>query len=104
MKKRVFGRIVMVLSLALLTACSARKEEEAREWLTISVQAQVDATKSTLSNDGSVTSFTFEKGDLIGLFANRVLNNFKLTCCIYRILHCDSDSVCCKGRCSCKSK
>lgn len=77
---KIFGRYIIALSLALLTACMAKHEDEAREWLSIQVQAYTPETKTTLSDDGSETTFLFSTGDKLGFFADGVLNNQPLNC------------------------
>ena len=76
---KTFGRSILALSLALLPACTAHMEE-AREWLSIGIQASSHATKTTMTDDGSDTEFRFSTGDVMGFFANGVLNNKQLTC------------------------
>lgn len=80
MKVKTFGRIITAFSLALLSACSAQVEEEAREWLSIEVQAQQPDTKTTLSEGVSSTAFSFQDNDKMGFFAESLLNNIALTC------------------------
>ncbi len=76
---KTFGRSILALSLALLPACTAHMEE-AGEWLSIGIQASSHATKTTMTDDGSDTEFRFYTGDVMGFFANGVLNNKQLTC------------------------
>ena len=80
MLREVFGRILIALSLALLVACVAKREEEAGEWLSIQVQAHMLETKTTLSDDGDETSFHFDVGDEMGFFADGILENARLVC------------------------
>ncbi len=80
MKVKTFGRILTVLSLALLSACSTQLEKEAGEWLSIAVQAQQPDTKTTLAEGVSSTSFSFQNNDKMGFFAEGLLNNIVLTC------------------------
>ena len=75
---------IFILSLAFAGACTAEKPVQAPpvtgEKITVRITAQVPETKTTLSDNGSRSSFAFEIGDNVGFYAENTINNEPLTC------------------------
>lgn len=74
--------ILIACSLALLFACQAERQTDtaAGEWLAIQTHCLSPATKTTITDNGSTSSFGFKLGDNMGFFAADIIPNLKLSC------------------------